>query len=165
MGLTAKGVATAAALIMALGAASAALSDGGPMEGTIKARQAHMREINAASKAISDQLQAPAPDLAAIRAAAKTLKDMGQAMPGWFPAGSGPESGVKTRAKPEIWTNAADFAADVTSFKAAGAKLSDVAGGGDIAAIKAQMGATGLACGACHFAYRGPPIPAAAPAI
>ena len=152
----------AAGLAIALGASTAALSDSS-MDATVKARQGHMHEIAGAAKTIGDQLQSATPDLAAIRSAAHTLKGLGQDLPGWFPKGSGPESGAKTRAKPEIWTDAATFANDAADFKNATAKLDEVAVAGDPAALKAQMGAMGLTCGACHQAYRGPPIPAAPP--
>ena len=76
--------------------------------------------------------------------------------PCWFPKGSGPESGVKTDAKAEVWNDAAGFAAAANRFQGEAAKLQEIAAGGDIAAIKAQVRATGGACKNCHDKYRVP---------
>ena len=76
-------------------------------------------------------------------AAARKVSDL-------FPAGSGPESGVETRAKPEIWTDRAGFDAAVAVLVASTGKLADVAKTGDLKAIEAQLNQAGEACGGCH---------------
>jgi cytochrome c556 len=121
----------------------------------VVARQAHYRELNAAFKAVNDQLKAETPDQTAIVAGAAKMKALGADLPTWFPKGSGLEAGVKTSAKPEIWTDAEGFAAAAARLEAETAKLSDLAMAGDLDAIKAQARATGGACKACHDKYRG----------
>jgi cytochrome c556 len=121
----------------------------------VVARQAHYRELNAAFKAVNDQLKADAPDKAVLAASAAKMKALGADLPSWFPKGSGPEAGVKTAAKAEIWTDAEGFAAAATRLETETAKLSDLATAGDLDAIKAQARATGGACKACHDKYRG----------
>jgi cytochrome c556 len=123
----------------------------------VLARQAHYKELNGAFRAINEQLRADAPDKAAIAANAGKMKALAADLPGWFPKGSGPEAGVKTAAKAEIWTDAEGFAAAVTKLQADTAKLADVATGGDLEALKAQARATGGACKACHDKYRAGP--------
>lgn len=59
-----------------------------------------------------------------------------------------------TKAKPEIWTEMDDFKAKLEKMQGEAAKLADVAKGGDLAALKAQVGETGKACKACHDNYR-----------
>lgn len=65
----------------------------------------------------------------------------------------GSEQGI-TRAKPEIWSNMTDFQEKLEEFRAAAAKLSDVASQGDAAASREQFVATGGACKACHDQYK-----------
>jgi cytochrome c556 len=82
------------------------------------------------------------------------MKALAADLPGWFPKGSGPEAGVKTAAKADIWTDAEGFAAVATKLQAETARLADVAAAGDMDAIKAQVRATSGACKTCHDKYR-----------
>jgi len=59
-----------------------------------------------------------------------------------------------TKAKPEIWSDKAKFNAAADKVQVEMAKLAVVAKGGNIDAIKAQVGATGGACKACHDDFR-----------
>lgn len=65
----------------------------------------------------------------------------------------GSEEGT-TRAKPEIWSNMADFQSKLNDFRAAAAKLADVAAQGDAGASREQFVATGGTCKACHDEYK-----------
>lgn len=60
----------------------------------------------------------------------------------------------ETRAKPEIWTQAAKFKSAAEKMQQEMSKLAQVAKGGDLNAIKAQFGETGKACKACHDDFR-----------
>src|SRR5207237_10708469 len=71
---------------------------------TIQARQGNYKQIAAALKGISDQLRTDSPDIAQIRPRAALLADRSVRVLGWFPRGTGPEAGVRTRARPEILT-------------------------------------------------------------
>jgi cytochrome c556 len=159
-----KSMLTALALGLAAGAAFAADPPVAPVSTpatpggkAVVARQAHYRDLAAAFKSVNDQLKADAPDKAALSAAAVRMKALGADLPGWFPKGSGPEAGVKTAARAEIWTDAEGFAAAATSLQGETARLAEVAAGGDLDAIKAQARATGAACKGCHDKYRGAP--------
>ena len=70
----------------------------------------------------------------------------------WTP---GTEQGAAegSRAKPEIWSDAAGFAAKMADLKNAAAAMS---GAADQAAVGAAMGGIGGACKGCHETYRGP---------
>ena len=59
-----------------------------------------------------------------------------------------------TNAKPEIWANRAKFNAAAEKMQGEMSKLAVVAKTGTIDAIKAQVGATGGACKACHDDFR-----------
>jgi cytochrome c556 len=60
----------------------------------------------------------------------------------------------ETKAKPEIWTDAAKFKSAAEKMQREISKLADVARGGDLDAVKAQFGATGKACKACHDDFK-----------
>lgn len=60
-----------------------------------------------------------------------------------------------TRAKAEIWTDAAGFKKSATDLEAAADGLV-AATGADVSALQTAMGAAGKTCSACHETYRGP---------
>ena len=60
----------------------------------------------------------------------------------------------KTRAKPEIWDNKADFEEKLGNFRMQAAKLAEVAATGDRQAIAGQFRQTGGARKACHDNYK-----------
>ena len=59
-----------------------------------------------------------------------------------------------TRAQPAVWTDRAKFNAAAEKMQTEMSKLAVVAKGGNIDAIKAQVGVTGGACKACHDDFR-----------
>jgi len=59
-----------------------------------------------------------------------------------------------TKAEPKIWTEMDKFKAAASKMQEEMAKLNVVAKGGNIDAIKAQVGETGKSCKACHDNYR-----------
>jgi len=120
----------------------------------IKARQEHLKAVGKAAKAISDQLKSGTPDKAVVLSNAaeidKTLKDL----PTWFPKGSGPEAGVKTAAKPEIWAQPDEFRKAYDTAQAAADKFVQVATAGDAAATGTAFVSLGMACNGCHKPFR-----------
>ncbi|THD54274.1 cytochrome c [Phenylobacterium sp.] len=152
-------VAALAALGLAAGAALAAdpalpAGPASPAGQALLARQAHFREQAAGFKAINDELKKDAPDKAVIAANATKIKGTAADLPTWFPKGSGPETGLKTAAKAEIWTDAEGFDKAAAQLQAETVKLEQLAMVGDLDAIKTQARAVGAACGACHAKYR-----------
>ncbi|HEX3363952.1 cytochrome c [Phenylobacterium sp.] len=152
-------IAALAALGLAAGAALAAEppapgAPSTPAGQALMARQAHFRDQAAGFKAINDELKKDAPDKAVILANATKIKGTAAALPTWFPKGSGPETGLKTAAKADIWTDAEGFDKAATQLQTETVKLEQAAMGGDLDAIKAQDRAVGAACGACHSKYR-----------
>jgi cytochrome c556 len=125
-----------------------------PPPPAIAARQAGFKAMGTAMKTLGTQLKSDAPDEAAMAAAAATIATAAREQGALFPAGSGPAPGVKTAALPLIWTERATFDADMAALVAESAKLVTATGGGDVAAIAAQVKATGAACGTCHKQFR-----------
>jgi cytochrome c556 len=130
------------------------LPSGVTVKQQIEVRQKALKEMGAAMKTISDQMKSGAPALDQIRPAVQTIKTHSTELPTWFPAGTGPEAGVKTEALAKIWEDQPTFQAAAQRLADEAAKLSDVATGEDIAAIGAQVGATGAACKNCHDNFR-----------
>lgn len=62
--------------------------------------------------------------------------------------------GVKSRALPAIWTDAAGFKADQEKFQNAVSDLVAASKTGDEGKIKAAIGAVGKTCGGCHDNFR-----------
>jgi cytochrome c556 len=91
---------------------------------------------------------------AEIVAHAKAMFEASQKLESHFAAGTGPDKFPKTRAKAEIWTSSADFAAAVKNFQTESAALVKAAEANDTAAFKAQAGKVGPTCGGCHEKFR-----------
>jgi cytochrome c556 len=125
-----------------------------PGAAAITARQLGFKQQGGAFKTILDQLKAPAPDIARIRTAANVINRTAGQITTWFPAGSGPGPGVRTAARPEIWTNSGDFNTAMTAFRNQAPRLKAAADSGDIARIRTEFGATGLTCRNCHVPFR-----------
>jgi cytochrome c556 len=127
-----------------------------PAAPVVEQRQANYKRMAAAMKGINDQLRGRAPDLAAIRPRAALLANYGLQVLRWFPRGSGPQAGVRTRARPEIWTDQAGFERAGARLLVAAREVNRAAQRGDLAAIRAAMPALRRACAACHDDYRAP---------
>jgi cytochrome c556 len=62
--------------------------------------------------------------------------------------------GEKSKALPAVWSDAAKFQDLANRLQAETAKLGVVARARDEAGVKAQWGAVGKTCGACHESFR-----------
>ena len=150
----------AAILAVALGTTAAGLAAAPPPSraalNAVAARQAQMKRLREATKAINGYLQGAHDDAGQVRAAAATLQDVGARMPRLFPRGT--HVGVGTsRAKPAIWTEQVAFQRRISSLRAAAASFARAAATGDKAQIAPQFRAVGAACKACHDPYQAPP--------
>jgi cytochrome c556 len=147
-----KAILAGAAAALALGAAGAALA--ADMTSVIQARQAHYKEIGKASKGIYDELNKPTPQVSVIQGYAHQLDTLAPQISSWFPVGSGPESGVKTHAKAEIWSQPAAFKSAADGFAVAAHHFDATAAAGDMGAIRADYPSLTKACGTCHTQFR-----------
>jgi cytochrome c556 len=121
----------------------------------IKARQQGLKALGSAFKTIRDELKGGAPDAGKIREAGAQIAKAGKAIEGWFPAGTGPGSDVKTDAKPDVWSDPAGFAAACDAFVREAAHSAQVfTGGNDQSAWNAAATALGQTCKGCHDKYR-----------
>lgn len=146
-----KGITTAVLGLLCVGGAASAQGEG--EAGIIQGRQGAMMLSGVAMGAIKsaiDAQQAPSTQRFNTRALARWA----HAVPGMFPAGTGPEAGVPTRAKPEVWSDRTGFEARAADYAAAADRLAELAGGEDDAAFSAQWTVVRQSCNACHTAYK-----------
>lgn len=90
-----------------------------------------------------------------VAANARAIADSAKIIPEVFPKGTTQEeAGVDSEAKPEIWKEWDKFTAAAKNLETQATKLAEIAAGGDVAAIGAQLGELGKACGGCHEPFR-----------
>ena len=118
------------------------------------ARHESFEQIGDAMKAIGDQLKASAPDMAKIQAASATINGFAPKVASWFPAGSGPDDGIKTDALQTVWTKPEEFKQAAAKFVEESAKFDAIAKAGDLAAIGEGMKGLGGSCKGCHDKFR-----------
>jgi cytochrome c556 len=122
----------------------------------VRTRVAGYREMGAAFKNTMDSLRGD-PQIIVIQQSARTIKATSQAQYRWFPAGSGLAPGLKTLAKPEIWTKPAEFRAAQDQLVRAADALQAAATSGNADAIRGAARGLGGACKNCHDQFRVPP--------
>lgn len=135
--------------------AAAAVSGGAAMivvaSDAFHDRHMAMESIGDAMKPLAAIAKGEAPfDAAVVKSNATTIADNLKKAHGLFPAGSG---GGESRAKPEIWTDAAGFDKSMKDAHEAAVALQSVT---DEAAFKPALGALGGNCKSCHDKYRLP---------
>ncbi len=89
-------------------------------------------------------------DAAAAASNAQLVEQVGTLPWAGFVAGS--EDGSK--AKPEVWTNAAKFKEAADKFRAESAKLTAAAKTGNADQLKTAFGATAATCKGCHDTFK-----------
>lgn len=146
MGLHDIVLAGAGAVLMA----GAALAQGSPFE----QRVALMKANGAAMGAIGKYVKGEAEFSPAVEDAAKKLEQNSKEVAGLFPPGSTHE---KSRAKPEIWSDADGFQKRLAAFQASAAELAQAVASKDKQKIGDAHAAVGKACGGCHDDFRSPP--------
>lgn len=122
----------------------------------VATRIAGFKALGGAFKKLNDTLKSGAPDKAVMAASAKDIAAARKGIYGWFPAGSGPKPGVKTAAKPEIWSKAADFKAAQDGFAKQADILTKAIAGGNADMISAETKKLGGTCKTCHETFRVP---------
>lgn|SRR5512138_3844920 len=142
----------AAAIALALGiAGGAALAQQKP-EVLVKQRQAAMTLQGKYFGPLAAMAQGKAPYNAEVVKRNAGFLDNLSRMPwdGFDPS----TKGVKSAAKPEVFTDAAGVKEAISRLENETHKLYEVSQRGDEGAVKAQIGAVGKACGGCHEKFR-----------
>ncbi|HEX7875740.1 MAG TPA: cytochrome c [Sphingobium sp.] len=131
-------------------AAAAALS---PQQ-AVDARKSRYREMGAAFKTINDQVKSGTLVKVTLRGAARNIAGAARDQWQWFPTGAGPQAGFKTKAKANIWSDAAGFKKAQAAFQQQADLMTKAVEGGQLSEVQKQAKALGQTCAACHRAYR-----------
>jgi cytochrome c556 len=143
--LSKKAVSSLVAALAVAGAAAVVAAD------AYQERHMAMEEVGDAMKSLSAIAKKEAPfDAAVVKANATAIADNLKKASTLFPAGSG---GGESRAKPEIWTDAAGFEKLMKDAHEAAVALQSVT---DEASYRPALGALGGNCKSCHDMYRLP---------
>lgn len=144
----------------ALAVASTAFADGHAtpaLENATNARHSQMQMIAYHTGLLGDMAKGTTPyDATTATAAAENLASAASMnrIVLWL---EGSEQGAiaNSRAKAEIWSDAAGFDEKAVALETATTAMV-AAAGTDLDSLRAAMGGVGESCGACHKAYRGP---------
>ena len=120
----------------------------------VEARRATLKKMGAALKAIVEQLKTEVPDTARMTTAAQFISSNAPQLAGWFPAGTGPDSGVDTDALPYIWKERGKFDSLAERLVTESKTLTTTLGAADLGAIKTQAKVVAEACATCHHSFR-----------
>lgn len=154
MSVLGRGSVFAVAFAAVLGMGVLASAQQRPPAEVIAAREQSMKSLGGEMKAIGDAAKAGSITKDDATTRARKMAELAKQMNGWFPPGSGPEAGVKTRALPAIWQKPADFQAAMDKFGQETAKLVAAAETGNATAIAAAHAEVGKSCGGCHNPFR-----------
>ena len=144
-----------AATALAIG--TVAFAGGHEGNPNVKARNAHMGLYSFNLGLLGDMAKGATPyDAAAASAAANDLAALAAFdQSNYWAEGTAQGEVDGSRAKTEIWSDAAGWAEKLELMKTGTAALAGVAGNG-LEALQGGIESAGAACGACHKAYRGP---------
>lgn len=138
--------------LVGLSLAGAALAQGSAAD-VIKTRQAGMKAVGAGFKGLMDQTRGT-PDAATVQRHASAIAAQSPKVVGWFGPGTAGAPGLKTAAKPEIWTQTADFRKAAAEFDAQAKRTLALANAGDMTALGPQVRALGGTCKSCHDSFK-----------
>ena len=133
---------------------TAAAQSSNPAQTVIRARQASYKQMGAAMKSIVEQSRSDTPSRPMLLQSTERILYFSRRISRWFPRGSGPETGIPTHARPEIWTDRAGFTRAAAGLEAAARRFGVIAQRGEPAAIRAAVPMVANACRACHDRFR-----------
>ena len=134
--------------LCAIGSANAGVSQ------IVHARQSHFHALGKANKALLDEIGRSHPNWRLVATEANEIESLAVALPSWFPAGSGRNPGIKTRARVEIWTNPQAFAHAVQRLLDRSKDVMGAAASENLRRIRLDARGLGEACASCHREFR-----------
>ena len=121
----------------------------------IAQRQDNFEAIGDNFKAIREQLETDAPDMAIIQTSAADINERLQRLPDLFPEGTSMEAGYDTEALAKIWEDPEGFDEAIQNGIARSEEMMAAAATGDPEAVGSQVRNLGVnGCKACHDKYR-----------
>jgi cytochrome c556 len=119
-------------------------------------RHERYEDLGDSMKAINRELKGGSPAIPTIQRHAAAIAEFAPQVPSLFPPGTGPETGNRTRAKAEIWSDGQTFRQRAEAFNAEATRFNQAAQSGDIAAVRAALPGLGDSCKNCHDRFRSP---------
>lgn len=116
----------------------------------VKERQAAMKKMAHSFGPVLAVVRGESTNLVAAAEVADLVNQTAKRLPALFPPGSGRDAVPDSRARPEVWSQRAEFEAAAASLAEESAKLAAAARANDIEAFRAQVGPMGRSCGGCH---------------
>ncbi|MGQ9426114.1 c-type cytochrome [Gilvimarinus sp. F26214L] len=144
----------AAFLVSAAFAQEGAVTDQETARQLMHERHENFETIGESFKTIRDQLRSKDSDMEAIAKASETINSLSKEIPSWFPEGTGPETGIETEAKAEIWQDWSSFTAAADRLVEESGKFVALTATGDKAKIMGGVRGLGGACKNCHDSFR-----------
>lgn len=132
---------------------TAASSQQGNGATIVAQRQDGFKQIGRSFKRVNDLTRQGAARPQVLAA----IADLGRAASGmahWFPRGSGPAAGVRTAAKPAIWSDPAGFRGAMANFSTALRRLEGTVRTAPAEQWGDQARAVAATCAACHSRFR-----------
>lgn len=120
----------------------------------VRSRVEGYKELGAAFKAANDAIRSGSPTPAVLRKSAAAIVAASKRQYQWFPIGSRPQSGVKTHAKQEIWSDSKTFRDRQDAFARQAAAFQKAASSGDVSVLRSEARKLGASCKACHDQFR-----------
>jgi cytochrome c556 len=120
----------------------------------VKAREDSFHKLGKAAKKLGDDLDRWTPNRADINDDAETILELARELHNWFPEGTGPGAGIKTRALSVIWSSPQEFKEDAETFAFEAEKLVQIAQSSDLPVVRAQGKVLAGACRTCHRGFR-----------
>jgi cytochrome c556 len=143
-----------AASVISVGVAVPVLAQDLTPAEMIQSRQQRFREIGTAFKTVNDELKKPTPVKVMLTSSAARIAAAAREQQTLFPKGTGPETGIKMKAKADIWARRGEFDAANARLIAEADRLAALTRAGDFDAMRAQVKVVGAACSGCHRAFR-----------
>jgi cytochrome c556 len=144
------------ATLGALAGASPAFSQGSAAEQkAVEQRQALLKEIDEAFKPVGEIVKRKAPyNATVVQESAAKLATLAPKIPDAFALDTHAATGIKTKARSNIWTSIPDFKAKSDALVKAIDGLAAAGKSGDEKALRPAFAAVGKACSACHDNYK-----------
>lgn len=142
--------------LAALAGASAVLAQGAPaQQKAVEDRQALFKKIDEAFKPVGEIVKRKQPyDAKVVQDSAAKLKTLAPKIPDAFTLDTHTLTGVKTKARENIWTNLPDFKQKADALVKALDGLEAAGQAGDEKALRPAFAAVGKACSNCHDNYK-----------
>ena len=144
------------ATLGALAGVSAALAQANPaQQKAVEERQDLFKKIDEAFKPVGEMVKRKQPyDAKVVQDSAAKLKTLVPKIPDAFTTDTHTLTGVKTKARENIWTNMPDFKQKADALLKSLDGLEAAGQAGDEKALRPAFAAVGKACSNCHDNYK-----------